>query len=152
MQTRPKRAVTRHPSARRAIGLKTSTASAVEHRTPLNSGAVSYTRAGTGPVVLLSHGLGGTRRTWQQAIPGLARTHTVIAPALPGRGLSDPPAGDYSLGAHACAMRDLLVTLGHRRVNVVDHSLGGGVALQLAYQFPERIERAGLMYLPPTVR
>jgi len=94
MQTRPKRAVTWHPSARRAIGLKPSTASAVEHRMPLNSGAISYTKAGTGPVVLLIHGLGGTRRTWQHLIPGLARTHTVIAaPDLPGHGLSDPPAG-----------------------------------------------------------
>jgi pimeloyl-ACP methyl ester carboxylesterase len=78
---------------------------------PLNSGAISYTKAGTGPVVLLIHGLGGTRRTWQHLIPGLARTHPVIAPDLPGHGLSDPPAGDYSLGAHACAMRDLLSTI-----------------------------------------
>jgi pimeloyl-ACP methyl ester carboxylesterase len=75
---------------------------------PLNSGAISYTKGGTGPVVLLIHGLGGTRRTWQHLIPGLARTHPVIAPDLPGHGLSDPPAGDYSPGAHACAMRDLL--------------------------------------------
>ena len=75
---------------------------------PLNSGAISYTKAGTGPVVLLIHGLGGTRRTWQHLIPGLARTHTVIAaPDLPGHGLSDPPAGAIHW-AHACAMRDLL--------------------------------------------
>jgi pimeloyl-ACP methyl ester carboxylesterase len=90
---------------------------------PLNSGAISYTKAGTGPAVLLSPGLGSTRRTWQQAIRDLARSHPVIA-----------------------------LTLGDRRINVVGHSLGGGVALELAYQLPERIERAGLMYLPPTVR
>ncbi|WAC90271.1 alpha/beta fold hydrolase [Mycobacterium sp. Aquia_213] len=112
---------------------------------PLNDGAISYTKAGTGPVVLLIHGLGGTRRTWQHLIPGLARTHTVIAPDLPGHGLSDPPAGDYSLAAHACTMRDLLLTLGHPRANIIGHSLGGGVALQLAYQFPERIERVVLI-------
>lgn len=111
---------------------------------PLNGGAISYTKAGTGPVVLLIHGLGGTRRSWQRLIPGLARTHTVIAPDLPGHGLSDPPAGDYSLGAHACAMRDLLLTLGHPRASIVGHSLGSGVALQLAYRFPERIERVVL--------
>ncbi|WAJ46658.1 alpha/beta hydrolase [Mycobacterium sp. Aquia_216] len=122
-----------------------STASTVEHRMPLNGGAISYTQSGTGPVVLLIHGLGGTRRTWQPLIPGLARTHTVIAPDLPGHGLSDPPTGDYSLGTHACAMRDLLLTLGHPRAAIVGHSLGGGVALQVAYQFPQRIERVVLI-------
>lgn len=112
---------------------------------PLSGGAISYTKAGTGPAMLLIHGLGGTRRTWRHLIPGLARTHTVIAPDLPGHGLSDPPAGDYSLGAHACAMRDLLLTLGYPRASIVGHSLGGGVALQTAYQFPERTERVVLI-------
>jgi pimeloyl-ACP methyl ester carboxylesterase len=117
----------------------------VDGRMPLAGGAIAYTTAGTGPVVLLIHGLGGTRRTWRHLIPGLARTHTVIAPDLPGHGLSDPPAGDYSLGAHACALRDLLLTLGHHRATIVGHSLGGGVALQIAYQFPERTERIVLI-------
>ncbi|RAU99618.1 hypothetical protein DQP58_02610 [Mycobacterium colombiense] len=63
---------------------------------PLSGGAVSYIQAVSGPVVLLIiHGLGSTRRTWKRLIPGLARTHTVIAPDLPGHGLSEPP--DYSL-------------------------------------------------------
>lgn len=70
---------------------------------------------------------------------------TVIAPDLPGHGDSDPPAGDYSLGAHASAMRDLLVGLGHARASVVGHSLGGGVALQFAYQFPQRTDRLMLI-------
>jgi pimeloyl-ACP methyl ester carboxylesterase len=113
---------------------------------PLTGGAISYTKAGTGPAVLLIHGLGGTRHTWEHLIPGLARTRTVIAPDLPGHGRSDPPAaGDYSLGAHACAMRDLLLMLGHPRASIVGHSLGGGVALQSAYQFPERTERVVLI-------
>lgn len=112
---------------------------------PLAGGAIAYTAAGSGPAVLLIHGLGGTRRTWRHLIPGLARNHTVIAPDLPGHGLSDPPAGDYSLGAHACALRDLLLTLGHPRATIVGHSLGGGVALQTAYQFPERTERIALI-------
>jgi len=112
---------------------------------PLTGGAISYTKAGTGPAMLLIHGLGGTRRTWRHLIPGLARTHTVIAPDLPGHGLSDSPAGDYSLGAHTCVMRDLLLTLGYPRASIVGHSLGGGVALQTAYQFPERTERVVLI-------
>jgi pimeloyl-ACP methyl ester carboxylesterase len=118
----------------------------IESRMPLSGGGLGFTMAGTAPaVLLLIHGLGGSRHTWRHLIPRLARTHTVIAPDLPGHGESDPPAGDYSLGAHACAMRDLLLALGHRRASLVGHSLGGGVALQTAYQFPERTDRLMLI-------
>jgi pimeloyl-ACP methyl ester carboxylesterase len=144
MHTSPNRTVTQH-TALGVTARKPSAASVVEDRITLTGGAISYTKAGTGPAVLLIHGLGGTRRTWRHLIPGLARTHTVIAPDLPGHGLSDPPAGDYSLGAHACALRDLLLTLGYPRASIVGHSLGGGVALQSAYQFPERTERVVLI-------
>jgi pimeloyl-ACP methyl ester carboxylesterase len=126
-------------------GGTSSAVSVVEGRMPLAGGAIAYTKAGTGPAVLLIHGLEGTRRTWWHLITPLAPTHAVISPDLPGHGLSDPPAGDYSLGAHACAMRDLLLTLGHHRATIVGHSLGGGVALQTAYQFPERTERVVLI-------
>lgn len=113
---------------------------------PLSGGSLAYTSAGTGPeVLLLIHGLGGSRQTWRHLIPALARTHTVIALDLPGHGDSSPPAGDYSLGAHACAVRDLLLALGHQRATLIGHSLGGGVALQTAYQFPERTDRLVLV-------
>ena len=107
----------------------------------LIGGSIAYMFAGAGPALLLIHGLGGTRKTWRHLIDDLARTHTVIAPDLPGHGESDPPAGDYSLGAHACVLRDLILSLGCRRFSVAGHSLGGGIALQTAYQFPERIDR-----------
>ncbi|MCW2557898.1 MAG: Alpha/beta hydrolase [Mycobacterium sp.] len=117
-----------------------------ESRIRLSAGEMAFTSAGSGrSVLVLIHGLGGTRQTWRQLIPTLARTHTVIAPDLPGHGESDPPAGDYSVGAHACAVRDLLLALGHPRVSFVGHSLGGGIALQIAYQFPERVERLMLI-------
>jgi pimeloyl-ACP methyl ester carboxylesterase len=147
MRTRPQGTVTQRTqhTASGVTAPKPSAASVVEDRMPLTGGAISYTKAGSGPAVLLIHGLGGTRRTWRHLIPGLARTHTVIAPDLPGHGGSDAPAGDYSLGAHACAMRDLLLTLGYPRASIVGHSLGGGVALQSAYQFPERTERIVLI-------
>ncbi|MDT5069780.1 MAG: hypothetical protein QOK02_5935 [Mycobacterium sp.] len=116
-----------------------------DSRIQLSGGLIAYTLAGTGPVLVLIHGLGGTRQTWQDLIPRLARTHTVIAPDLPGHGESDPPAGDYSLGAHACAIRDLLLALGQHSATIVGHSLGGGVALQTAYQFPDRTERLMLI-------
>jgi pimeloyl-ACP methyl ester carboxylesterase len=95
--------------------------------------------------VLLIHGLGGTRRTWRPLIPALATTFTVIAPELPCHGDSDPPAGDYSPGAHACAVRDLLVALGHSPASILGHSLGGGGALRFAYQFPDRTDRLMLI-------
>ncbi|MET0698136.1 MAG: alpha/beta fold hydrolase [Mycobacterium sp.] len=107
----------------------------------LTGGSMGYTIAGEGPALLLVHGLGGNRGTWRHLIGQLSRTHTVVAPDLPGHGESDPPAGDYSLGAHACALRDLMLSLGHRKFSIIGHSLGGGVALQTAYQFPERIDR-----------
>jgi pimeloyl-ACP methyl ester carboxylesterase len=75
----------------------------------------------------------------------LAETHTVVAPDLLGHGDSAKPRGDYSLGAHASGIRDLLVGLGIERASVVGHSLGGGIAMQFAYQFPERCERLVLV-------
>ncbi len=108
-------------------------------------GTIAYTIAGSGEPLLLVHGLGGSRHTWRHVVDALAVTHTVIAPDLPGHGDSGPPAGDYSLGAHASALRDLLVALGHPAATVMGHSLGGGVAMQFAYQFPDRISRLVLV-------
>ncbi|CAO5250030.1 alpha/beta fold hydrolase [Frankia sp. AgKG'84/4] len=105
----------------------------------------SYLRAGHGPVLLLIHGIGDNARTWLPIIARLARHHTVIAPDLLGHGLSDKPRGDYSIAGYACGMRDLLTVLGVERATVIGHSLGGGVAMQFAYQFPERCERLVLV-------
>ncbi|MBL7552345.1 alpha/beta fold hydrolase [Frankia sp. AgB1.9] len=105
----------------------------------------AYLRAGRGSPVLLIHGIGDSSATWLPVLPGLARRHTVIAPDLLGHGLSDKPRADYSVGGFACGMRDLLTVLGIERATVVGHSLGGGVAMQFAYQFPERCERLVLV-------
>jgi pimeloyl-ACP methyl ester carboxylesterase len=106
---------------------------------------ITYRMAGSGPVLLLIHGMAGSATTWRQVMPGLARRFTVVAPDLLGHGRSDKPQGDYSLGAFACTLRDLLVALGHERVTVVGQSLGGGVAMQFSYQYPERTERLVLV-------
>ncbi len=120
--------------------------SAIESRTiTLHGRALSYVQAGSGPVLLLIHGIAGTLENWQAVIEPLARRHTVLAPDLPGHGRSAPGAGDYSLGALAAGLRDLLVALGHQRATLVGHSLGGGVAMQFAYQFPEMTERLVLV-------
>jgi pimeloyl-ACP methyl ester carboxylesterase len=112
-----------------------------EHRLMIAGSSIACMTAGSGEPLLLVHGLGGNRRTWDQLFDSLAATHTVIAPDLPGHGDSGEPAGDYSLGAHAAILRDLLIALGHPSASIVGHSLGGGVALQFAYQFPERTRR-----------
>jgi pimeloyl-ACP methyl ester carboxylesterase len=96
-------------------------------------------------VVLLIHGMAGSYENWRSVIEPLARHYTVVAPDLPGHGASAPGAGDYSLGAHAAGLRDLLLTLGHERATVVGHSLGGGIAMQLLYNFPEIAERLVLV-------
>lgn len=106
---------------------------------------VSYLEAGEGPVVLLIHGIAGSCDNWREVLEPLARHHTVIAPDFPGHGGSEAGAGDYSIGALASGLRDLLLTLGHQRATVVGHSLGGGVAMQFAYQFPEMLERLVLV-------
>jgi pimeloyl-ACP methyl ester carboxylesterase len=95
--------------------------------------------------MLLIHGIGDSSETWRDIIPWLARDFTVIAPDLLGHGRSDKPRADYSVAGYANAMRDLLSVLGIERVTVVGHSLGGGVAMQFAYQYPERCERLVLV-------
>jgi pimeloyl-ACP methyl ester carboxylesterase len=114
-------------------------------RVRIHGHEVSYRAAGEGPVLLLVHGMAGSCRTWRHVMAELAEDHTVIAPDLLGHGQSDKPRGDYSLGAHACGVRDLLTVLGHERATLVGHSLGGGIAMQFAYQFPTRCERLVLV-------
>jgi pimeloyl-ACP methyl ester carboxylesterase len=111
----------------------------------LHGDRVAYRVAGDGPPIVLIHGITSDSSIWERVMPGLAREHTVIAPDLPGHGSSDKPKGDYSLGAHACCVRDLLLALGHERVTLVGHSLGGGIAMQFSYQFPEMCDRLVLV-------
>jgi pimeloyl-ACP methyl ester carboxylesterase len=107
--------------------------------------SIAYLEAGEGPVLLLIHGMAGTCENWRNVIGPLARHHTVIAPDLPGHGLSAGGPGDYSLGNLASGLRDLLLVLGHERATLVGHSLGGGIAMQFSYQFPEMVERLVLV-------
>jgi pimeloyl-ACP methyl ester carboxylesterase len=111
----------------------------------LHGHRLSYRIGGRGPVLLLIHGITNSSASWEPVLAQLATRFTVIAPDLLGHGGSDKPRGDYSLGAAASLMRDLMVALGHERATVAGHSLGGGIAMQMAYQFPERIERLVLV-------
>jgi pimeloyl-ACP methyl ester carboxylesterase len=111
----------------------------------LHGHRIAYRQAGQGPVLLLIHGIASESATWGSVMGQLARRHTVLAPDLIGHGGSSKPRGDYSLGAHASELRDLLAALGHERATLVGHSLGGGIAMQIAYQFPELCERLVLV-------
>ena len=116
------------------------------HHITIHGHRVAYRTAGdSGPVVVLVHGITSTSGTWEAIMPRLAERFQVVAPDLVGHGDSAKPRGDYSLGAYASGVRDLMVALGHERATFVGHSLGGGVAMQLAYQFPERCERLVLV-------
>jgi pimeloyl-ACP methyl ester carboxylesterase len=111
----------------------------------LHGRRVAYRTGGRGPLVVLIHGITSNSATWDRVLAKLATRHTVLAPDLLGHGRSDKLRGDYSLGAHANTVRDLLDALGHQRATFVGHSLGGGVAMQIAYQFPERVDRLALV-------
>jgi pimeloyl-ACP methyl ester carboxylesterase len=111
----------------------------------LHGDRVAYRRTGSGPVLLLLHGIAGSSSTWTAVMRLLESRFTLIAPDFLGHGESDKPDGDYSLGNHASAMRDLLHVLDVDRVTVVGQSFGGGVALQFSYQYPELCERLVLV-------
>jgi len=115
------------------------------HEVNLHGHRAIYRVAGSGPTVVLIHGMVNSSRHWQEVALRLAGSHRVIAPDLIGHGDSATPRGDYSLGAHAATIRDLLTTIGVEQATIVGHSLGGGVAMQFFYQFPQRTERLVLI-------
>ena len=115
------------------------------HSVTLHGHGVGLRVAGDGAVLVLIHGMTSSSATWTRAGRRLAERFTVVAPDLLGHGATATPGGDYSLGAQATFLRDLLLLLGHDRATVVGHSFGGGVAMQFAYQYPERCERLVLV-------
>ena len=115
------------------------------HEVDLHGHRAIYRTAGSGPNLVLIHGMINSSKHWEAVAMRLAGSHTVIAPDLIGHGEAATPRGDYSLGAHAASIRDLLTTIGVERATIVGHSLGGGVAMQFFYQFPQRTERLALI-------
>ena len=116
-----------------------------ERMVMLNGHEFWYLDSGEGPAVLFIHGLTGSSRNWAHLVDMLNTDHRILVPDLHGHGASAKPMGDYSLSAHAATLRDLLDRLGIDRVTLVGHSLGGGIAMQFCYLFPERVERLVLV-------
>jgi pimeloyl-ACP methyl ester carboxylesterase len=127
------------------VAVPTSAPRFEEWEIALHGRRVVYRVAGEGPPIVLIHGMLNSSSHWQAVAQELAREHTVVAPDLIGHGDSAAPRGDYSLGAHAASIRDLLAAIGVDRATIVGHSLGGGVAMQFFYQFPQRVERLVLI-------
>lgn len=111
----------------------------------LHGHELSYVDTGEGPVVLFIHGILGSQQQWSHLVDTMDDDHRMVLPDLFGHGESAKPMGDYSLSSHAATMRDLLDHLGVERVTLVGHSLGGGIAMQFFYLFPERVERLVLV-------
>jgi pimeloyl-ACP methyl ester carboxylesterase len=115
------------------------------HEVRIHGHRVCFRLAGSGPLIVLVHGITGNSAQWEPVMEILQDRYTVFAPDLLGHGESAKPRGDYSLGAYASGIRDLLIGLAAEPATVVGHSLGGGIAMQLAYQFPERCGRLVLI-------
>ncbi|WP_409490819.1 alpha/beta fold hydrolase [Amycolatopsis sp. cmx-11-12] len=98
----------------------------------------------TGEPLVLLHGISGSGETWVPLLDHFERIgfdRRVLVPDLPGHGDSGSPRADYGLGAMASVVRDVLALTGNRHATVAGHSLGGGIAMQFAYQFPEMCAR-----------
>ncbi|WP_110239379.1 alpha/beta fold hydrolase [Nocardioides gilvus] len=115
------------------------------HTMLLHGHELSYLEGGEGPVVLFIHGMLGSQHNWKHLVERMDDTQRVVVPDLFGHGESAKPMGDYSLSSHAATLRDLLDRLEIDTVTVVGHSLGGGIAMQFFYLFPERVERLVLV-------
>ncbi|MGB3773078.1 MAG: alpha/beta fold hydrolase [Rhodococcus sp. (in: high G+C Gram-positive bacteria)] len=111
----------------------------------LHGNELKYLDVGQGPAVVLIHGLLGSHHNWEPQVESLSRRYRVIVPDLLGHGDSDKPLGDYSISAHAATVRDLLTSLSIPSATFVGHSLGGGIAMQTLYLFPELVERMVLI-------
>jgi 3-oxoadipate enol-lactonase len=99
-----------------------------------------YDEEGTGETVVLVHGLGGTGQDiWKKVIAELAVSYRVLVYDLRGSGQSDAPPGPYTIEGLADDLQALLVELGHHRVAIFGHSMGGGIALELAGRDPARV-------------
>src|SRR5437588_7927918 len=116
------------------------------HDIPVGRHRISTLTMGTGPDVLLIHGLGGTRASFFETAAALSRRYRVHAPDLPGFGSSSkPPLGPYNAGWFAESMLGLMDELGIDRAHIVGNSMGGRIAIEMGLQAPQRVRALGLL-------
>jgi pimeloyl-ACP methyl ester carboxylesterase len=100
---------------------------------------ISWTVSGSGPLLLLVHGLPFQKGMWNDVVPLLERHFRLARLDLPGFGESSAPQGTPSMSGYADILEGLLRTLGDERALVAGHSMGGYALLDLAERFPERL-------------
>ena len=93
------------------------------HEANLHGHRAVYRTIGSGPTVVLIHGMINSSRHWETVAQRLAGSHRVIAPDLIGHGEAATPRGDYSLGAHAASIRDLLAVIGVDHATIVRNNM-----------------------------
>lgn len=106
-----------------------------------------YLDAGSGPPVVLLHGLGATNASMLPTLLDLAKDHRVIAPDLPGFGDSTKPLLDYHAEFFAKWLVHFLDELGIERAHLIGNSMGGRIAIETALRAPERVDRL-VLYAP----
>ncbi|MEO7094269.1 MAG: alpha/beta fold hydrolase [Polyangiales bacterium] len=105
---------------------------------------VRFEDRGEGPAVVLLHGFASSLETWTAVVPELAKKHRVLTLDLKGFGWTDRPEGDYSPPAQAQLVLDLMKARGIEKADVVAHSWGSSIALQMAMRAPERVTSLAL--------
>ena len=95
----------------------------------------------TGPPIIFIHGLGGFVENWEDNIIELSKVRQVYALDLAGFGFSDKPDVDYTISYFADFVRDFMITSGIEKATMIGESMGGGIALQLALKYPEKVEK-----------
>jgi pimeloyl-ACP methyl ester carboxylesterase len=109
---------------------------------------VTYVQMGSGPPVVLVHGLSGSWQNWLENIPHLARTRTVVAVDLPGFGRSQLPREEISIPGYGRFLDAFMTAVGIQRTALVGSSMGGLIAAQTASAFPARVQRLVLVSAP----
>lgn len=93
---------------------------------------IAFERHGAGPPLLMVHGLGGTRRSWDPIVPALERSRALILMDMPGHGRTPPFAGPQTVAAFADAIADFIDAEGLAGVDLVGSSVGARLVLELA--------------------
>ena len=119
-------------------GLTRKFATVCDHR-------MSYVTGGSGPPMVLLHGLGANCFTWRFTLPTLTQHNTIYAPDMFGCGESDKAGMDYSLDAMADYVNGFMEAVGLHSAIFVGHSLGGGITMQYCHRHPGHAERIVLV-------
>jgi haloacetate dehalogenase len=117
---------------------------------------LAVTRGGRGAPLMLVHGYPQTHVMWHKIAPELAKHFTVVAPDLRGYGASSKPPGDqehltYSKRAMARDLVEVMTALGFEQFNIAGHDRGARVTYRLALDHPERVRRAAVLDIIPTL-